>query len=117
MTMTKDEIQKVLKSKRECIEALDKYMNNHGETLPNGEDAFQRKLKYLNEVKGLEYELEQAEALSDDEIIALAQGKDYMSEDQKKKQDRDRKQVRSLLGLDDEDEDRKEIREMIGLGS
>lgn len=111
--MTAEEIKKALANKKECVEALQKYMDKKGHTLPNGEDAFIRMVKYNQEIKQLEYDLSVAEAMPDDEIIAMARGEQYHGD--KDKLERDRKEMREILALPDEEE-RKDIQEQIKAG-
>lgn len=105
MGRTVEEIKAELKKKRECLDALYLHQRTKGDKLPNGQSAFDYALKYNQSIKALKAELEQAEALPDDEVIAIARGEIYMTEEEKKRRQIDEKEVRSVLGIEEPDED------------
>ena len=96
MGRTVEEIKAELKKKQECFDALYLYQSTKGDKLPNGQSAFDYALKYTQSIKALKAELKQAEALPDDEVIAIARGETYMTEEEKKRRQIDEKEVRGL---------------------
>lgn len=105
MGRTVEEIKAELKKKQECLDGLYLYQRTKGDKLPNGQSAFDYALKYHQSIKALKEELKQAEALPDDEVIAIARGETYMTEEEKKRRQIDVKEVRSVLGIEEPDEE------------
>lgn len=97
---TVEEIKAELKKKQECLDALYLHQSIKGDKLPNGQSAFDYALKYNRSIKALKEELKQAEALPDDEVIALARGTTYQSAKEKKREEDDCKKIREILGID-----------------
>ena len=113
--MTKEEIKKAIAEKHELVRKLEVYQMTKGHTLPTGKDVNQAIVKLQQQIKEHEYDLEHGNILSDDEVLALARGEEYLTEDEKAKKEADRKFVKGLTGGADEEE-LKEIREMIKAG-
>lgn len=100
MGRTVEEIKAELKKKQECLDGLYLYQRTKGDKLPNGQSAFDYALRYSQEIKRLKAEQEQAEALPDDEVIAIARGTIYQSPEEKKREEAFRKRIREELGID-----------------
>ena len=84
---TVEEIKAELKKKQECLDALYLHQRTKGDKLPNGQSAFDYALRYSQEIKRLKAEQKQAEALPDDEVIAIARGEIYQSPEEKKREE------------------------------
>lgn len=97
---TVEEIKAELKKKQECLDALYLHQSIKGDKLPNGQSAFDYALKYNRSIKALKEELKQAEALPEDEVIAIARGEIYQSPEEKKREEAYRKRIREELGID-----------------
>lgn len=102
---TAEEIKAELKKKQECLDALYLHQRTKGDKLPNGQSAFDYALKYSQAIKCLKEELRQSESLPDGEVIAIARGEIYMTEEEKKHRQIDEKEVRSVLGIEEPDEE------------
>lgn len=113
--MTKKEIQKVIAEKKELVRKLEVYQITKGDTLPTGKDVIQSIVALQKQIEQHEYDLEYGSVLSDDEVIALARGKEYLNPTEKAKAEEDRKYIKDLIGEYSEDEI-KEIQEMIKVG-
>lgn len=113
--MTKEELKKAIAKKQELVRKLEVYQMTKGLTLPTGKDVNQSIIALQKQIKEHEYELEHGNVLSDDEVIAIARGENYMTASEKEKNDSDKAFVRSLLGFSSEEEVN-EIREMIKTG-
>ena len=113
--MTKKEIKKVIAEKKELVRKLEVYQMTKGHTLPTGKDVNQSIIALQKQIKQHEYDLEHGDVLSDDEVIALARGEEYLNPTEKAKAEEDRKYIKDLMGEYSED-DVREIREMIKVG-
>lgn len=111
---TIEEIQNELKSKQECYDILVKYATKKGDELPNGMSAMDYQLKYCRQIQQLRWELEQANALSDDEVIALARGEEYLTDEEKEQRKVHERDVRRLLNPDGDIPIPNDVKEIAG---
>ncbi|MDH6356958.1 hypothetical protein [Parabacteroides sp. PF5-9] len=110
---TLEEIQNDLKSKQECYEILVNYATKKGDELPNGMSALHEQLRYCRLIQELKWEEAQALALSDDEIIAIARGEEYLTDEEKEERKVHERDARNLFNPDgDITEEIKEIARM-----
>ena len=115
MTMTKEEIKKAIAEKQDLVRKLEVYQMTKGHTLPTGKDVNQSIIALQKQIKQHEYDLNCCDVLSDDEIVALARGEQYLNEKERKDLEEDKKFIRGLFNKN-EQEDLDEIRSMIKAG-
>ena len=113
--MNKEELTKAIAEKHELVRKLEVYQMTKGHTLPTGKDVNQSIIALQKQIKQHEYDLEHGDVLSDDEVLAIARGEEYLNPTEKAKAEEDRKFVKALTGVGSED-DVKEIQEQIKAG-
>lgn len=113
--MNKEEMIKAIAEKQELVRKLEVYQMTKGHTLPTGKDVNQSIIALQKQIKQHEYDLEHGDVLSDDEVLAIARGEEYLNPTEKAKAEEDRKFVKALTGVGSED-DVKEIQEQIKAG-
>lgn len=113
--MTKEELKKAIAEKQDLVRKLEVYQMTKGVTLPSGKDVNQSIIALQKQIKEHEYDLNHDNVLSDDEVLAMARGEMYFTDEEKKQKANDKKFVKGLLG-EHEEEDLEEVRQMIKAG-